>query len=106
MYCPDRKVSQVDGAGKNYNIPLYTETKKCEKILGEKNAKLTKRSHAYKGHASSYNIDNLNSFNPELQLTDTESAIRKNLIDLLSHLRRFKLVTTLVCDDATKFTTL
>ena len=99
MYCPDRKVSQVDGAGKNYNIPLYTES-------NEKNAKLTKRSHAYKGYASSYNIDNLNSFNPELQLTDTESAIRKNLIDLLSHLRRFKLVTTLVCDDATKYTTL
>ena len=37
-----------------------------------------KRSHAYKGYASN-NVDILNSFNPELQLKDTESASRNKL---------------------------
>ena len=80
--------------------------------MNENNAKLTKRSHAYKGYASSYNGDILNSFNPELQLEDTESAIRNKLKDLLTELRGFKFMTTLVVefkkiesDDATKYTT-
>ena len=33
----------------------------------------------------------INSFNPELKLKDTESAIKHKLIDLLSELRGFKL---------------
>ena len=47
-----------------------------------------------------------------MQLQDTESTIRNNLIDLLSELRAFKFVITLVVDfqktesdDATKYTT-
>ena len=36
----------------------------------KKDVKITKREHAFKGFASTYN-----SFNPELQLKDTESAI-------------------------------
>ena len=39
-----------------------------------------KPPHAYKGYPSSYNVNILNSFNPELQLEDTESAIRNNLM--------------------------
>ena len=35
-------------------------------------------------------------FNPELQLKDTEFAIKSNLIELLSELRGFRFVTTLV----------
>ena len=38
----------------------------------------------------------MNFFNPELQLKDTEPAIKSNLIELLSELRGFKFVTTLV----------
>ena len=49
-----------------------------------------KRSHAYKGYACIYSVKILNSLNPELQLKDTESAIKNKLIDLLSTLRRFK----------------
>ena len=47
------------------------------KFFGQKkNEKLTKTSHVYKGCASSYNIDILNSFNPEVQLKDdTEYAV-------------------------------
>ena len=41
--------------------------------------KIRKRAHAFKGFASSYNVDILNSFNSELQLKDTESAIRVKL---------------------------
>ena len=81
--------------------------------MNEKNAKITKRSHPYKGYASSYNIDILNSFNSELQRKDTESAVRNKLIDLLSDLRRFKYVTTLFIEfkkiksyDATKYITI
>ena len=39
-----------------------------------------KRSHAYKGYIGSYNVEIFNSFNPELQLKDTQSAFRKNYI--------------------------
>ena len=35
-------------------------------------------------------------FNPELQLKDTESAIKSKLIDLLTQLKGFKFVKTLV----------
>ena len=38
----------------------------------------------------------MNSFNPELQLKDTESSIKSKLIELLTQLRAFKFVTTLV----------
>ena len=51
----------------------------------KKNVKITKRPHAFKVYASSYyNVDILNSFNPELQLKNTESATKNKLIELLS----------------------
>ena len=49
--------------------------------MNEKIVKITKQSRAFKGYASSYNVEILNSFNPELQLKDTESAIKNKLID-------------------------
>ena len=54
-----------------------------------------KQSHAYKG---SYDIDFLNSFNPELQLKDTESAIKNKIPDLLTELKDFEFVTVLVLE--------
>ena len=86
--------------------------KKSENFLNERNIKITKRLRAYRGYASTYNVDILSSFNPELTLKDTESAIQNKLINLLSNLRRFKFVTILVLefiklenDDETKFIT-
>ena len=38
----------------------------------KKNAKMTRQLHAYKGHGSPFNVEFLNSFNPQLQLKDTE----------------------------------
>ena len=38
----------------------------------------------------------LNSFNPELQLKDTKSTIKRKLIELLTQSKGFKFVTTLV----------
>ena len=55
-----------------------------------------KKGHAFKGFASTYNVEILNSFNPELQLKDTESAIKSKLIELLTQLKGLKFVTTLV----------
>ena len=82
------------------------------KIFEWKYAKITKRSHVFKGYASSCNVEVLISFNPELQLNDTESVITNKLIDLLSELKGFKFVTTIVLeskkierDDKTKYDT-
>ena len=78
-------------------IQLYTvKQKKSEKFLNEKNVKITKRAHAFKGFVSSYNVEILNSFNLELQLKDTESAIKNKLKKSLTKLRGFKFLTTLV----------
>ena len=41
--------------------------------------KIIKQAHAFKGYASSYNAETSNSFNFELQLKDTESAIKNRL---------------------------
>ena len=39
-----------------------------------------KQEHAFKCYASTYNVEILNSFNPELQLKDRESEINSKLI--------------------------
>ena len=46
--------------------------------------------------SSTYNVEILNSFNHELQLKDTKSAIKSKLIELLTQLKGFKFVATLV----------
>ena len=60
---------------------------KSKKILNEKNGKITKRENAFKGLASTNSVEILNSFNLELQLKDTESAVTSKLIQLLSQLK-------------------
>ena len=40
----------------------------------------------------------MNSFNPALQLKDTESTIKNKQIDLVSELRGFEFVTALVLE--------
>ena len=60
-----------------------------------KNAKIIKWSHTYKEYPSIYGVEISNSFNPELQLKDTEYAIRNKLIDLLTELKVFKFATPL-----------
>ena len=58
--------------------------------------KITKRERAFKGYASTYNVEILNSVNPEVHLKDTASAIESKLIKLLTQVKGFKFVTTLV----------
>ena len=67
-------------------------------MFGLKNGKITKWSPANKGYASTYNVEILNSFYPEVQLRDTEFAIKNKLIDLLAELRRLKFLMTLVVE--------
>ena len=57
-------------------------------------------------------LNYLNSFNPELQLKDTESTIKNKLKKELTELRGFKFMATLVLvfkkievDDKTKYST-
>ena len=65
-------------------------------IVIQKKVKITKREHAFKGFASTYIVEILNYSNPELQLKDTDSAIKSKLVELLTQLKGFKFVTTLV----------
>ena len=65
-------------------------------IWKKKNFKRKKCKNNKRFVASSYNVEILNSFNPDLQLQDTESAIESRLIEILSELRGFKFVRTLV----------
>ena len=53
---------------------------KSQNFLNEENVRIIKRARAFKGFASSYNVDILNSSNLELQLKETESAIKSKLI--------------------------
>ena len=46
---------------KPQKVNLFDE----EKII--ENMKITKGSHAYKAYVSNYNVETLNSFNPEQQ---------------------------------------
>ena len=64
--------------------------------MNENNVKTPKQSCPYRGYLSTYNAKILNSFNPELQLKDTESAVENKIINVLSEFRGFKFVTTLV----------
>ena len=48
-------------------------------MLNEKNVRVAKRTRAFKDYVSTYNIEILNSFNPELQLKDTEYSIKNKL---------------------------
>ena len=77
------KVSQVGS-----HRSLYIDTKKGENVLNKKNIKITKRAHAFKGYVSSYNIQILNSFNPEIQLKHTESAIKNKLKKNIVRIKR------------------
>ena len=54
--------------------------KELKFYLNEKKLKTIKREYAFKGYASTYNVKILNSFNSELQLKDTKSAIKNKLI--------------------------
>ena len=80
--------------------------------MNKKNLKVTKRVHAFKDFASSYNIESLNYFNPDLLLKDTESVIKSKLIELLTILKDFEFVATLFLElkkieseDKTKYDT-
>ena len=59
--------------------------------MNEKNIRATKQEHTFKGYASTYNIEILNSFNPELELKGTDL-----LAGLMTQLIGFKFMTTLV----------
>ena len=90
------KLSKIIGQAKKVvsNISLYSNTKKRENVLNKENVKITKREHAFRGYASTYNIEILNSFKNELQLKDIESATKSTLVKLLSLLRGINFVTT------------
>ena len=64
--------------------------------MNENNVKTSKQSYPYRGYLSTCNAKFLNSFNPELQLKDTQSAVENKIINVLPEFRGFKFVTKLV----------
>ena len=52
---------------------------KSKNLLNEKNVEITKRTHAFKDYASSYDVETLKSFDPELKLKYTKYAIKNKL---------------------------
>ena len=71
-----KKVSYVRNASKHSTSPLYSEMIKTENNFDEKKttkkANIKKQSRAYKCYASA-SVEILSSFNPKIQLKDTES---------------------------------
>ena len=63
-----------------------------------KKAKITKQSYACKGYVSTDIAKILNSFNPDLQVEDSESIIKHRRKDLLTGLKWFNFVTTLLSE--------
>ena len=63
--------------------------RKVQYVLNERNVKITKRTNAFKGYASTYNVEILSSFYLALQLKGTEFAIKSKLIDLSTQLNDF-----------------
>lgn len=53
-------------SGKNSPSILNSETTECEYFFWLKTKEMTKRSHAYKGSASTYDVEILNCFSLEL----------------------------------------
>ena len=56
---------------------------KSENFLSQKTVNITKREHEFKGFASTYDVEILNSFNAEVQIKDSESVIKSKLRELL-----------------------
>ena len=57
--------------------------------MNEENVKIIKGAHTFKGYASFYNIEILNSFSPELPIKDNESTDKNKLKKLLTKIRGF-----------------
>ena len=67
-------IRQAEKVGSNSS--LYSEVKICRT---KKNVKIIKQAHGFKGYVSTYNVEILNSFNPELKPKDTQTAIKNKL---------------------------
>ena len=65
---------------------IQKKKKKCKKLLNKKLVKVTKQKHAFKGCPSTYNVE----------ILDSESATKSKLIELLTQLKGFKFVASLV----------
>ena len=64
----------------------------------QKKQKPFKQKKSKNNFTKVYNVEILNCFNPELQLKDTEFAIKSKLTNLLNQLRCFKFVITVVLE--------
>ena len=58
--------------------------------------KNNKTSIFFKGYATTDNVEILNSFNHDLQIKDSDSAVRRRSMVFLTQLKCFKFVITIV----------
>ena len=59
-------------------------------------AKITKQIHSSKNYARTYNVEILNSSNPEVQLKNAKPAIKSKPKNSLNEIKEFKFVVALV----------
>ena len=95
------------GTGNDMTTALCSETTEPEFFFyGEKTIKKQEqKKHAFKNYAHAYYVEILNFLNPELEIKNTESAIKNKQKKLLTELRGFKYFVTLVLKFKTKTTT-
>ena len=55
-----KAIRQAKNVGSNR--PLYNDTEKSEHFFKQKNIKIIKRAHAFKGYANSFNVETLKFF--------------------------------------------
>ena len=72
------KNSNILQVRKGKTLTTIVKLQNLKEFLDIKNVKITKRFHAYKGYGSTCKVEILNSFNVELEVQDTESAIKIN----------------------------
>ena len=71
-------------------------------LLNKKGSKNKKQANDFKDYESFYNVKILIIFNRELQLKDTESVTKSKVTNLLTQLKGFTFVATLVLVSKTK----
>ena len=77
----DESIVLEIGTGKYATTALNSKTTKPEFFFhgtkAIKRSKITKKAHAFKSYAYTYNVEILNSFNPELEFKYIKSTIKK-----------------------------
>ena len=72
-----KTIRQAEKVGSNSS--LYSNTRQSKNFLNEKNVKITKRAHAFKGYASTYNVEIFFTLKYNLKTLNLQSKVSKQI---------------------------